>query len=688
MKMKNILKLTFLLIAIVAVNAQAQDDDLFEMTLEDLMQIDIYSVSKKSESLFEAPLSSSTLTKEEIYNSGANSIPEALRLIPGLIVREITNGVYDVHLRGFDNITRYGDGTSSTNQITLVMVDGRPVFNNNLGGTYWEAIPVDLIDVERIEVVRGPSAPLYGPNAVAGVINIITKDVDKEGVIVDGNFAAGTDNTQVGGLRLGYQFNDKVSAQLSGNIQLRDRQDDSYFSYMQNDYVKDTQNQFEQALDKKGLNFMLDYKVDEDFNIGLQTGLQRADVAKVYRQNGSSPLSNSSYESQYVNLTFNKSGLAGRLSYVSGVDNLSKESTTILLKYDYENIEANLEYTLNISDKLSLRPGFNYQSSSYDDTDYFNPLAGTFGVLGDEKTIESYAGSLMADFRPTDNLRIVGGGRMDKFNSPDDAYFSYEFATTYNINENNIVRFVVSKSNSGSFIGPNFVNIDLPPTTYYAGNNELDLFRIQLFELGYRTKIGNNLEFNVELFRQQAENANALVAMIPQAPYGPGAEYFEYTNLPTTSTQNGVTVSANYVPSTNIQFKPFVTFQKTTSEDVPSSLSIIGLNDLQDVDNDQTPTVYGGFYFNVKATDKLTLNLSPYYMSQQEQYSFYDNLNPANTAGSIDAKFILNAKINYSISKNFNIYINGRNLLNDDSTEFYGADRTSTMLLGGLNIKL
>lgn len=688
MKMKNILKLTFLLIAIVAVNAQAQDDDLFEMTLEDLMQIDIYSVSKKSESLFEAPLSSSTLTKEEIYNSGANSIPEALRLIPGLIVREITNGVYDVHLRGFDNITRYGDGTSSTNQITLVMVDGRPVFNNNLGGTYWEAIPVDLIDVERIEVVRGPSAPLYGPNAVAGVINIITKDVDKEGMIVDGNFAAGTDNTQVGGLRLGYQFNDKVSAQLSGNIQLRDRQDDSYFSYMQNDYVKDTQNQFEQALDKKGLNFMLDYKVDEDFNIGLQTGLQRADVAKVYRQNGTSPLSNSSYESQYANLTFNKGGLAGRLSYVSGVDNLSKESTTILLKYDYENIEANLEYTWNISDKLSLRPGFNYQSSSYDDTDYFNPLAGTFGVLGDEKIIESYAGSLMADFRPTDNLRIVGGGRMDKFNSPDDAYFSYEFATTYNINDNNIVRFVVSKSNSGSFIGPNYINIDLPPNVHYAGNNELDLFRIQLFELGYRTKIGNNLEFNVELFRQQAENANALVAMIPQAPYGPGAEYFEYANLPTTSTQNGVTVSANYVPSTNIQFKPFVTFQKTTSEDVPSSLSVIGLNDLQDVDNDQTPSVYGGFYFNVKATDKLTLNLSPYYISQQEQYSFYDNLNPANTAGNIDAKFILNAKVNYSISKNFNVYINGRNLLNDDSTEFYGADRTSTMLLGGLNIKL
>ena len=686
--MKNILgiAISFLLISLAIPGlAQHEFEDIMNMELEDLMNIDIYSVSKKSESLYETPLSSSTLTAEDIYNSGATSIPEALRLVPGVIVREMTNGSYDVHLRGFDNLTRFGDGSSASNQITLVMVDGRPVFNNNLGGTYWEAIPVDLIDIERIEVVRGPAAALYGPNAVAGVINIITKDVNKEGIIAQANLSAGTDNTQVGGLRLGYKFSDKLTAQISGNVQLRDRQDDQNFDYSQNAYV-DSNDRFESAVNRKGVNLMLDYRISEDFNIGLQSGFQRAEVTRSYRENAPVVLSELEHDSEYISFTVNKKGLAGRLSYTSGFDNLNKDTGQTLLQYDYHNIDASLEYTVELSEALSLRPGLSYQSSTYNDEDYFDLSDGTVGVLGEERSIDNYAGSLMADIKINDQWRFVAGGRVDKFSTPDESYFSYELATTYTINDKNIVRVLTSRSNSGSFIAPNFLNLNVVPVFYYQGDQNLELFQVQLFEIGYRAKPVNNLELNIELFRQSGKNTNALLAMQPQAPFMADAEYFEYVNLPLEAVQNGVTISANYVPLKSIQFIPFVTFLTTEISDAPAQLTELGLTDLSDVDADQTPSVYGGFYLNVKPVEKFTINVSPYYIGAQQQYNFYDFLNPANTLGEIDARLILNAKVNFAVNKHLDIYLNGRNLLDQGNTEFYGADRTGMLLLAGLKV--
>ena len=92
-------------------------------------------------------------------------MPDALKLCPDVIVREHTNGVYDVHLRGMDNITRYGKSATHLNKVTLVMIDDRPIFNHVNGGMFWEAIPINMHDIERIEIVRGPSSSLYGTNA-------------------------------------------------------------------------------------------------------------------------------------------------------------------------------------------------------------------------------------------------------------------------------------------------------------------------------------------------------------------------------------------------------------------------------------------------------------------------------------------------------------------------------------------
>ncbi|MBL6445059.1 TonB-dependent receptor [Fulvivirga sp. 29W222] len=698
--MKNFLTLFF--ISVLSFGAMAQnDEDLYELSLEDLMQIEIYSVSKKAESLFDAPLSSSTLTADEIVNSGATSIPEALRLVPGLIVREQANGVYDVHLRGLDNLTRYSNGADASNLITLIMIDGRPIFNNNLGGVYWEAIPISLIDVERIEIVRGPSAPLYGPNAVAGVINIITKNVTKEGLTAQADLRAGNANTQIGGINLGYKFSNKFSASVSGNFEMRDRHDDLYFDYasgsftnyeniagLASDYIEDK----DQSLDKRGMNLFMDFTPTEKFSVQLQSGIQEASIQKVYQDNFYTPFSTSSYESKYASLSATYGNLTGRFSFVDGYDNLEEGSTFPLLKYDYKTIDASVEYDWSISEKLSIRPGVSYQSAQYSDEPYIAPESGILGVLNNEQTIESFAGSFGIDYDITEAWRLVGGIRMDKFSTPDEAYISYQLASTYNINENNLIRAVYAKSNSGSFIGPNYVNIVFPRNgdiVSYSGNKNLDLFQIQMVELGYRTKISGNFELNAELFHQTAENA-----YITLLDAEPGAVYYSYENIDAKATQNGLTLSANYVANNKFQIKPFITYQQTEVKDLPTGFRTTAIDPVNNisntvtVDNDQTPSLFGGLYLNYKPVKNLNINLNPYYMSEQSQYSFYSFANPTSDVGEVDSKLIINAKVAYDVTKNINIYINARNLSGTDSREYIGADRNTGLILGGVRVKL
>ena len=246
--------LTFLLSLFVAVSAMAQErltkeqilamsaDQLSELPLEDLMQAvetlgvtsvdelfalimnkNVSSASKEEESTFTSPLSSTVITHDEMKTYGVTTIEEALRLIPGMIITEKTNGVYDVQMRGLNNIPDNNMLLYTENSNTLVMIDGRPVHNYAMGAITFEMFPIDIEDIERIEVVRGASGALYGANAVTGVINIITTKPDNSSAVVSGSLQMGNHSTVIGNAALRSKFNDKFSAGLTVNMQQRNR---------------------------------------------------------------------------------------------------------------------------------------------------------------------------------------------------------------------------------------------------------------------------------------------------------------------------------------------------------------------------------------------------------------------------------------------------------------------------------
>jgi iron complex outermembrane receptor protein len=143
--------------------------NLEQATIEDLLNMEVTSASKKEQGLFRTASAVFVLTSEDIRRSGATSIPEALRLVPGLQVARIDAHTWAVSSRGFNGLW--------SNKL-LVLVDGRVVYTPVTSGVHWDLLDTMLADIDRIEVVRGPGASVWGANAVNGVINIISKSAN------------------------------------------------------------------------------------------------------------------------------------------------------------------------------------------------------------------------------------------------------------------------------------------------------------------------------------------------------------------------------------------------------------------------------------------------------------------------------------------------------------------------------
>jgi len=170
--------------------AVAPAKDYTDLSLEQLMRVEITSVAKRPVSILDSPAAVYVLTNDDIRRTGARSIPEALRQVPGLNVARISSGGWAISARG--------DNSVFANKL-LVLVDGRSVYTPLFSGVYWDRNEILLEDIDRIEVIRGPGASVWGANAVNGVINIITKSSkDTQGTYLSAGYGTGDEKQVVG----------------------------------------------------------------------------------------------------------------------------------------------------------------------------------------------------------------------------------------------------------------------------------------------------------------------------------------------------------------------------------------------------------------------------------------------------------------------------------------------------------
>ena len=192
------------LVVTTAARASEPRGDLTELSLEQLMDIEVTSVSKKEERFFDAPSAVFVITQEDIRRLGATSIPEVLRIVPGLDVAQFDANKWAVSSRGFNKLFATK---------LLVLIDGRSVYTPLFAGVYWDVQDTLLEDIDRIEVIRGPGGTLWGANAENGVINIITKSAkDTHGALVTAG--GGSAERAFGAVRAGAALPHDVHARV------------------------------------------------------------------------------------------------------------------------------------------------------------------------------------------------------------------------------------------------------------------------------------------------------------------------------------------------------------------------------------------------------------------------------------------------------------------------------------------
>ena len=202
------------LCSLFTTSAAIAEDDFLDMSLEELVSLEVTSVSKKSQSIMESAAAVYAITQDDIRRSGAKTIPDLLRMVPGLQVSKVNGNAWSVSSRGFNSVF--------SNKL-LVLIDGRSVYTPLYSGVTWETNDVMIADIDRIEVIRGPGAALWGSNAVNGVINIMTKSAaDTEGAYVE--IGAGSYEQGFGSFRYGGQLGDNANYRVYYKYSDRDNQ--------------------------------------------------------------------------------------------------------------------------------------------------------------------------------------------------------------------------------------------------------------------------------------------------------------------------------------------------------------------------------------------------------------------------------------------------------------------------------
>jgi len=779
----------------------------FEMSADELMEFflnkDVSIASKKSESSFESPLSTTVLTKEEIEASGVTALAEMFRLVPGMIVREKTNGNFDLHIRGNDNVPPNNLLLYSENLTTLVMIDGRIVYNYVNGGVFWETLPIDVHDVERIEIVRGPSSALYGPNATSGIINIITKKPEDKKLRIyagtQGGYQSKSNTTNPNGIfnaSASYGIG-KLKFRASGNYQKLNRfQEDIYFwapmsknntpyipglypaidtiqpGYYPTEYIdyynlsnsylvydpklppktpvrpefykikpnsaSEYFNPATPALEKGGGNFYTYYDLNKDINFSLSTGFQTSRAMTSCVDDSYVSMAKRATETQYLNFKAKIHDLDFFVNSNNGYIDVYQGSDGLKMGFNVTN--ANLEYSYTPLANLTIRPGVSYQSASVDDSDYPDKDTiknGNENLFKGQQDIYAISGMLRVDYAPIKNLRLVAATRSDKYDNVKDYDVPYQFVASYKITKDHIIRAVASKSYNSPFLLNSFINFDwqkspIIPGAFkgihlnYDGNTEMERTSISMYEVGYKFRVMKNVQIELEGFQSEYEDIQSLNpdsvhvvfnAANPTQSY-PDFVHVKYSTMPVVAKQSGVTASVSFMLGQKITCRVFGTYQKTDMSDYynigtdkivtqmvagvvaneikptydpvkkvfvanfpqSSNGSSYGYNGIQKADeNKNSPNIYGGFVVNYEMNNKVNLNLNGYYLDASTLTNKHASFN-------LSSKVILNLNASYKFWKDCSVFLNLRNLLQDNSQEFAFMDQIGSKYYMGLRL--
>jgi iron complex outermembrane receptor protein len=736
-----IFPLFFIINLCLSIEGLAQTDSSFlgktyEFTVGDILnQVDkttidqnkISSVSSRNETNFEVPIGASVVSKEMIRNSGCITLVEALRLLPGVLVRETSAGNFDVRIRGFTSSAPAQDLVTNTENMLLVMIDNRPVYNYFSGGTFWETLPIDVNDIERIELVRGAAAAMYGPNAVTGVIHFITQKATRNGLFNRSNLFIGNQNNLFFNTSLGYQFNEKIGMGFSGNFgHLNRSQNASFYSFTEKAYVEEELSEIlsyqtlvplgeireiysfpniEESYKRFAFNGFVNLTPVKNWQMDLKFGTQESSALNPISENTYTPLSNTFSKTQYIdfNSTIHRGNI--QISYLSGDQEPGRGFLAGAFNFGLTDINANYDFKFG---NLFIKPTINFRRAIYDDSKAGDDqdFVEDYKILQGKVELDNVGLSIRADYQ-LKNLRLIAAVRQDKLNVQESPIYGYQFALTYQIKQKHLVRLNYGKANRSAFVSdvfPDYLDRNLIPTANpnvfarlgIKGNPDVSLPAVNTLEIGYRLKLTDKWNLDFEYFHNKGRNY--ITRFISISPINQTTLRFDFNsqNDALEVVQQGITTAFEYNHTAN-QFRAFLNLQWTDLQKFSPFDLLVESNQTYDIKNYRvSPNWYGGVYWNHRFSAKWSINLNTYFFGRHEIWHRVDRtylqaqFNQGNfvnkgTGAEIKTKLLLNFKIMFSPAKQITTFINIRNLLNQTNFEYYYTDKIGTNIFGGIN---
>lgn len=503
------LLLTALTLAFVTF-AAAQNDvvDVTSMSVEDLMNMKVTSVSKRTQKLADAAAAVYVITQEDIRRSGATNIPEALRLVPGIQVARIDENKWAISSRGFNG--RFANKL-------LVLIDGRSVYTPLFSGVYWNVQDVMLEDVDRIEVIRGPGATLWGANAVNGVINIITKSArDTQKLLATAG--GGTELRGSSGLRYGGTVN----------------QDTYYRGYAKYFNVGSSIDPFGRDASDNWDSIRGGFRGD-----WLPQGSNALTVqGDMYRSHYGETLTVPTLTAPYTDTFANRGGISGGNILGRWTHDFGNSSTSLQMYFDNTNISENSLFTdhqnvFDIDFQHSLHPtdsqvfiwGVGYRSISDSNASSF-----VVSLLPSHNTLNQFSGFAQDEISFLDKrVQLTLGSKLEH-NDFTGAELEPNARILWNITPNQSVWTAVSRAVRTPALterGLRLVSEVIPPggpgnptplpaEAAVFGSDQFQSEDLLAYEVGYRVQVANNASADIATFYN---NYTHLRSAEPGAPF-------------------------------------------------------------------------------------------------------------------------------------------------------------------------
>lgn len=645
--------------------AEAETEELMGLSLEELLQVTVTTVARKPQSLSSTPAAIFVVSQDDIRRSGSRTIPDVLRMVPGLQVQQVDASSWAVTSRGSNGIF--------ANKL-LVLMDGRTIYSPMFSGVRWDTQDTDLASIDRIEVIRGPGAAMWGSNAVNGVINIITKDTrETQGFQADA--AVGDLTSLQTTARFGGAAGDEFHYRVYGKYFDRD----GYAPEVNGDSYDDW--------DMWRIGGRFDWSVTRNDEITLVAEAYDGSVGDNILQNSVTPpyqtISNVSDEpsGEFVLASWNRT-LSDTSDFQLQMYFDHAERNQIAPEEVLDTVDVDFQHHFAIGSRHDLVWGLGLRYTEDKTTG-----SETISLVPPDRTQRQYSGFIQDEIRLyREKVFLTLGTKVEKNNfSQSNTEWSPNVRLSWLINDSSTAWASVAKAVrtpsrielDGRILGsvePPFTGMNTFPVPFALtinGNPTLHSEEVIAYEIGYRAQPTRSMTLDVAFFYNDYKDVRTLVSQgvlcqpaglpisDPACFFGP----FDYSEMPL--------LMMNQLD------------QDTKGMEIGMSF---GIRDWW--------RIHGAYsYLKIDGSDPNTLSVNAGEDSPEHQLSVRSSMNFTSSTEfdfwmryvddlqiqNVDSYVTLDARVNWAISDAWQVSFAGRNLLDSSHLEFreeFGQNQT------------